>query len=444
MTADGKFLIDVLGVTIEMLLLYYFYGALCRKNDYPVYVFVLSYFCIWLIDLGLSSLATTAMIKTIGAFVFSLLAACLYQTQWHNKVILAAYLTFVQVGVEIMVWAIFSLGANALGTTYHTHPIEDYFWSVLLSKFVVFILLYATLLFVKVTAKDETPQHALLFLALPITSTIIIYQLAELTRREQSEIFYYLFVVSAFLLVLVNLIVIWLFNNLTKMNRLEQQAALQKVYFAQQQEYYVGLIEKNKEIRQFRHDLRNHIAMMHNLLQEGQSAELAVYLNGMQAQVITKQRYNTANPVLDTVLNLKAEQALAQETTLDLEVYVLASCRLDAMDIVVVLSNCLDNALEAVAKLSDTQQRIITGALRINDRFLSLQLSNPIAEDIHQDASGKLMTTKKDKQLHGLGLANVESIAQKYDGEVVTQIDKQDQRFTISLTLKNRAISTEF
>ena len=440
MTIPLKLVIDVLGVSIEMALLYYFYGALCRKKDYPSYVFVLSYFCIGLIDLGVSSWATTAIIKTMGAFLFSLLAACLYQTKWRNKVVLAAYLTFVQAGVEIMVWAIFSIGT---GASYHTHPIGDYFWGVLLSKFMVFVLLYATLLFVKVTAKDETPQHALLFLTLPITSTIIIYQLAELTRRVQSAGFYHLYIISAFLLIVVNLIVIWLFNNLTKLSRLEQQAALQKVYAEQQQEYYLSMLEKNKKIRQIRHDLRNHISVIRNLLQKEQFTELAAYLDEMQVQVIEKQRYNTDNPILDTVLNLKAEQAEAQETVLDLEIYALTSCQMQAMDMVVVLSNCLDNALEAVCKIPDSKQRIITGALRITEQFLSFQLSNPMAEAIRQDTSGRLLTTKKDRQLHGLGLANVESVVQKYGGEVITKIDNQQMQFVLSLNLKNKAILTE-
>ena len=62
----------------------------------------------------------------------------------------------------------------------------------------------------------------MLFLMLPVTSIIIIYQLAELTWLVQNAIFYKLYMISAFLMVLVNLIGGWFFNNLTKLERWEQ------------------------------------------------------------------------------------------------------------------------------------------------------------------------------------------------------------------------------
>lgn len=105
----------------------------------------------------------------------------------------------------------------------------------------------------------------MLFLMLPVTSIIIIYQLAELTWLVQNAIFYKLYMISAFLMVLVNLIGGWFFNNLTKLERWEQVSDIaNSLCWAATR----ILFEHNREEQEdslLYHDLRNNLDIIRNL-----------------------------------------------------------------------------------------------------------------------------------------------------------------------------------
>ena len=63
-----------------------------------------------------------------------------------------------------------------------------------------------------------------------------------------------------------------------------------------------------------------------------------------------------------------------------------------------------------------------------------LEISNCIKKRVEvDDETGLLETTKKDKSNHGIGLANIRKVAQKYYGDI--DISQDDNSFTLMVLL---------
>ena len=94
----------------------------------------------------------------------------------------------------------------------------------------------------------------------------------------------------------------------------------------------------------------------------------------------------------------------------------------------VVLGNLLDNAIRAV---KETDRKKLQITMRYNKGRLILQIENAYKNIIK--SKGKLQTTKKEKQGHGIGLESVREVVERYDG--IIQIDCKDNMFVVTAIL---------
>ena len=63
-----------------------------------------------------------------------------------------------------------------------------------------------------------------------------------------------------------------------------------------------------------------------------------------------------------------------------------------------------------------------------------LEVSNYISKSVEIDSeTGLPQTTKKNKESHGYGLANIQKVAQKYYGDI--DISQNDNSFTLTVML---------
>ena len=99
------------------------------------------------------------------------------------------------------------------------------------------------------------------------------------------------------------------------------------------------------------HDMRNHFAMVQGYLTDGKVAEAQAYLEEINGWIDTfpKERW-TGIGALDYILNQKKETAARQGTGMVIHAEYPADCRINPVDLCVILTNLLDNAMEACAR----------------------------------------------------------------------------------------------
>ena len=155
--------------------------------------------------------------------------------------------------------------------------------------------------------------------------------------------------------------------------------------------------------KSFRHDIRNHIAVVKNLLQSGKLEEAVSYMEDMD-DMAEKMSFpcSTNNPVVDILVGNKLGLAKSMGIRVSCSLLLPYPCGLRDIDICIVLSNVLDNAIHAVKGLDPGTEKFIQVSGRIQGDFLMLEIRNSFR--------------KKGSFKEGTGLSNVKTVAEKYGG----------------------------
>lgn len=181
---------------------------------------------------------------------------------------------------------------------------------------------------------------------------------------------------------------------------------------AMREVYYQGLQREQVQVRTLRHDLRNHLAVLHSLIDSGDTAKALYYLEQtMGSPAMQGRRQLCSNETVNAVLASKAERMEQLGLEGDFQISLPAQLAIEDIDLCALLGNALDNAIEAAVKAKDKH---ITLRCRADKGMLMLRISNALAGDEREDLS----TTKADKENHGFGLMGMREIAARYGGSL--------------------------
>ena len=204
-----------------------------------------------------------------------------------------------------------------------------------------------------------------------------------------------------------------IFRLSTEISLLEQQEHSLNQYVEEAKTRY-------DETKSFRHDIRNHIAVVKKLLQGGKLEEAVSYIEDMD-DMAEKMSFpcSTNNPVVDILVGNKLGIAKSMGIDVDCSLLLPYPCRLRDIDICIVLSNALDNAIQAVKNLGAGTEKYIRVSGRIQGDFLMMEIEN----SFHGKGAFK----------KGTGLSNVKKVAEKYGGAMSIEI--QENVFALHVLL---------
>lgn len=172
-----------------------------------------------------------------------------------------------------------------------------------------------------------------------------------------------------------------------------------------------------EQLREVRHEIRNHDAYLVALLDEGDYDKLREVLMsqvGERAEVI--RRVSTGNLTVDAVVNAKI--ALAHADGIHVETMLAAPEKLpfDDDDVFRLIANLMDNAIEGV-KTAGVEDATITLQLQPKGGYWFITVRNPCdPAKVNRGRDGRLKTSKPDGDVHGYGTRVVSRIAEKYQG----------------------------
>lgn len=140
---------------------------------------------------------------------------------------------------------------------------------------------------------------------------------------------------------------------------------------------------------------------------------------------------NTNHPVVNAVLNHKFHTAKEKSIAMIFQVGDVHEIRLTEEEIVILLGNLLDNAIaecESVVKAG--RDAVIQFKLVYEDGKVILSIKNPVLVKV-QIVDNKVQANPKSG--HGIGLKNVEAVAEKYDGSIAFDCDEKEFRAVVIL-----------
>lgn len=198
--------------------------------------------------------------------------------------------------------------------------------------------------------------------------------------------------------------------------------------YIKEKEHIMAEFNKNK------HDLKNNLLYMLELLKVQEYEELEKYITDM-SELTTRVKSkiaNSDNSILDSFINHKYDVATEKGIEFRIKMDIPYNMPFGNGDLCVILGNTLDNAIEANEnKVIDNPY--IDLKMRYREGNLVIIIENSFDGNYIKNDDGTLITTKKDKNNHGIGLGSVQNAIQKYNGQL--NIEIEENIFKISIII---------
>lgn len=179
------------------------------------------------------------------------------------------------------------------------------------------------------------------------------------------------------------------------------------------------------------HDLNNHLNILYQLLDEGNTGEAKEYIKQISKPIlILSKTVWTGVDVIDVIINSKLEKMQSKNIDAEIKVEYPHNSTILPNDMCSVLANLLDNAIEASEKVLDNRKVSLT-MRRINS-FMLIKVTNTCIE-ANRKFGNIPSTTKENKYLHGWGLPSVQGIVKKYSGSM--ECLNENNTFTVKILL---------
>lgn len=213
-----------------------------------------------------------------------------------------------------------------------------------------------------------------------------------------------------------------------------KQILIEAIRYEQQSQIEMeSLVDKMSKIS---HDFDKHILVIEDMIDKNDTSLAKEYLNKIKLssrQVV----FNTNSSVLNYMLSNKV--SYAKNLGIDVHYMVVGHevSYIDDVDMTGLVGNLLDNAIEAAGQSKEKQIEL---RFDFQDEHVSTFLvKNSLNHEIKKNGKN-LVTTKADKQGHGIGMSVIQEIVEKYHGQDYYQIE-ENQFSHLCILLDNEKIA---
>ncbi len=240
-------------------------------------------------------------------------------------------------------------------------------------------------------------------------------------------------IINITILFVINVFVFYLYDVLMK----SYDERMEKALLQQQNSAYLKqleIINQSQEcLKEFRHNVKNHVLSLKTLIDNNDNNAASEYLNSVFKNIDFSGGYSkSGNSEIDSILNYKLNKAVSCGVITDVSINVPEKLNIRPFDLSVVLGNLIDNAIEAACKC---KEKFIKLSVELDRNVLYVSISNSFDGKLNYD-SGKLATTKDDKENHGMGLSSVQRSLEKYNGAM--ELRHKGNTFYVDVLIYNK------
>ena len=213
--------------------------------------------------------------------------------------------------------------------------------------------------------------------------------------------------------------------------RVQRNLSENKNLWTQRQLQYEMSRENIAMITRKCHDMKHQIEAL--IQTESHSQRRRNFIEEVQDMIqVYDSDVHTGNEALDTILMEKGLYCKVHH----IDWTCVADGKLlefmDVVDLFTVMGNALDNAVESVEKRDKDQYKSIGVRVWKKDLFAVIQVENSFDGELKMK-DGLPLTSKADKENHGIGIRSIKSIVEKYQGTVSVRV--QDGNFVLTILL---------
>lgn len=235
------------------------------------------------------------------------------------------------------------------------------------------------------------------------------------------------------LLLFINLTVFMLYDKAYK-NRVELYE-LKSIHFQQEidKKYFDAIEQSQEEIKHFSHDIRNHLLQIRYI---DDIEESHAYIDRLVCD-IEKISYVgiSKNKMLNLIISKYISICDKKGIKFTPSVKLATLCYIDDVDLSTLLNNLLDNAVDAAEKAENAEIELCVFSK--NSRYDGIIIRNTCYTS-PEAVDNRLISSKKEKAYHGLGLNIVKKILKKYGAVYGWKYDEEKHVFETDIAIPRK------
>ncbi|PXV91548.1 sensor histidine kinase YesM [Lachnotalea glycerini] len=238
------------------------------------------------------------------------------------------------------------------------------------------------------------------------------------------------FVLIVSILVLASYFVFYgFFDNYIKKRNQEQDVMKVHFYNQGQYEYYATLEQENLNMKKMYQDMKNHLAAIRNLNKENQDLSNSYIEKCLEEVEGYNEFFDTGNQLADIILYEKCNTAKNHNIKTEIMIQKGSLNSLETIDLCAILTNSFDNAMAGCMQCKG--ERLIQVKSITNDAAVIFTIKNNYETLPALNTKGELITSKQNKEEHGLVMQSLRIAATKYNGDVEISINKEKKEFLL-------------
>ncbi|MGN1313743.1 MAG: GHKL domain-containing protein [Lachnospiraceae bacterium] len=213
---------------------------------------------------------------------------------------------------------------------------------------------------------------------------------------------------------------------------LEKAVATERSLKQIQSVYYQSLLETEEETRKYRHDMHNHLLAIRELARSEKAVQTAEYTESLEEKwkQVGSGHYETGNRILNLLLHYHL--SALQDAEVSIRGFCTREVRIDEVDFCTIFSNLIQNAAEELEKQHQDKYFILEINQGRENTRITIRNSSSIG--VLTRNNQKLLSSKRDKGNHGIGMENAKDTVEKYGGEIFWNSDGKE--FKVVVTMK--------
>ena len=292
---------------------------------------------------------------------------------------------------------------------------------------ILFIIsfLFFMLMFKKFIMKKSYDLKILfIFIIFPISQIIMLSNtniriLTEMTPAGIAA------VASLVIGIVADVLLLFLLLRQQSMHEMEVQLTEVEKAWQVEQNHYRDIEARREELAKIRHDMAEQFVVMRELVHQENYDKVNVMLDTLQEYVESTREYvYCADPVVNAIMAESERECRQKGIAFKYNMEIIKPLKMNPVVICSIFSNLTRNAIAAAEEVAEANQPMVLVKANINGDYLCIKVENTY-----------LNKKKKESSRKGYGLEILQTLVDKYHGEMKTEQD--NNIYSVCITVEN-------
>ena len=334
-------------------------------------------------------------------FIGFILISFLYRSKIWKRLLCSIILLAISCVIDLFTAYIFS-----------KNPTSDNY--VLVGSFFAIFIFFISSLIAKAIFNRKKIEFVLniwiYVMIISFGSIGVIYAMATDAVVSRTTVIIFSSVLFMILFIVYNLLV-----ESSEKNRIDKENSLLKSQMERFEQEISNNIAREESLRIIRHDMKHHMNEIAYFAEQSDIDKIVDYVKTISDELgSVTQTVNSGVAAIDGVMNCMVQKAKDCGINTNLHITVPENMKLSIFDMNILLGNLFENAIEAAKKCDNSYIEV---DIKYSQSNLFISFKNTYDGNI-DITKGDLVTTKEDRENHGLGIKSVKKVIKKYDGAI--------------------------